>query len=135
MKWIFNYLNIMKIGHCIRPAYRAGTTGLSALGRLTPLVAGLALNFQVMAEEPAEASSFEYSPIPAVDCVINPNQVVDLASPVPGVIDRLHVERSQQVRAGQVVAQLDAGVERANVDLALYRSRIQSEISVGKTNL
>jgi len=121
----------MKILHYMRPAYRAGIIGFSALEHLTLLVAGLALSFQVMAED----SSFKYSPIPAVDCVINPNQVVDLASPVPGVIETLHVERSQQVRAGQVVAQLDAGVERANVDLALYRSGIQSEISVGKTNL
>jgi len=128
---IFNYLNIMKNLHYVRPAYRAGIFGLSALERLILLVAGLALSFHVMAED----SAFKYSPIPAVDCVINPNQVVDLASPVPGVIETLHVERSQQVTAGQVVAQLDAGVERANVDLALYRSGIQSEISVGKTNL
>ena len=133
MKWIFNfnYLNIMKIVHCMRPACRAGITGLPAFERLTMCVAGLALSFQVIAED----SAFKYSPIPAVDCVINPNQVVDLASPVPGVIETLHVERSQQVKAGQIVAQLDAGVERANVDLALYRSRIQSEISLGKTNL
>ena len=128
---IFNCLIIMKKAYHMRPANNAGIIGLSALERLTPLVAGLALSFQVVAED----SSFKYSPIPAVDCVINPNQVVDLASPVPGVIETLHVERSQQVTAGQVVAQLDAGVERANVDLALYRSGIQSEISVGKTNL
>lgn len=114
----------------MRPAYRAGIFGLSALERLTLLVAGLALSFQAMAED-----SYQYSPIPAVDCVINPNQVVDLASPVPGVIDTLHVVRSQRVTAGQVVAQLDAGVERASVDLALYRSGIQSEIGVGKINL
>ncbi len=121
----------MKIVCDKRPSYRAGIIGWSALERLALLVSALALSFQAMAEE----SSFKYSPIPAVDCVINPNQVVDLASPVPGVIATLHVERSQQVTAGQVVAQLDAGVERANVDLALYRSGIQSEISVGKTNL
>jgi RND family efflux transporter MFP subunit len=117
--------------HYMRPVNSIGIIGLSALERLTLLVAGLALSFQVMAED----SPFKYSPIPAVDCVINPNQVVDLASPVPGVIEALHVERSQQVTAGQVVAQLEAGVERANVDLALYRSGIQSEISLGKTNL
>ena len=128
---IFNCLIIMKKAYHMRPANHAGIIGLSALERLTLLVAGLALSFQVMARD----SSFKYSPIPAVDCVINPNQVVDLASPVPGVIETLHVERSQQVAAGQVVAQLDAGVERANVELARYRSEIQSEISVGQTNL
>lgn len=128
--FIFNYLNIMKIIHYMRAAYRAGIFGLSALVWLTLSVAGLAPSFQAMAED-----SYQYSSIPAVDCVINPNQVVDLASPVPGVIDTLHVVRSQQVMTGQVVAQLDAGVERASVDLALYRSGIQSEIGVGKINL
>jgi RND family efflux transporter MFP subunit len=121
----------MKIVNYMRPAYTAGIIGLSAFERRALLVAALALSFQVMAED----SSFKYSPIPAVDCVINPNRVVDLASPVPGVIESLNVERSQQVKSGQVVAQLDAGVERASVDLALYRSGLQSEISVGKTNL
>jgi len=121
----------MKLVCFLRPAFTAGTIGLSAFERLFLLVAGLTLSFQVIAED----SSYKYSSIPAVDCVINPNRVVDLASPVPGVIASLHVERSQQVKAGQVVAQLDAGVERASVDLALYRSGIQSEISVGKTNL
>lgn len=76
-----------------------------------------------------------YSPIPAVDCVINPYRVADLASPVPGVIDRLNVERSQQVSAGEVVAQMDAGVERASVELAEYRAGIQSEINLGQINL
>lgn len=77
----------------------------------------------------------EYSAIPAVDCVINPSQVIDLASPVRGVIDQLLVERSQQVVAGQVMAQLDAKVERANVELATYRASIQSEIQLGEINM
>lgn len=76
-----------------------------------------------------------YSPIPAVDCVINPSQVIDLASPVRGVIDQLLVERSQQVVAGQVMAQLDAQVERANVELASFRANIQSEIQLGEINM
>jgi len=115
----------------MRSAYSVGITGLSRLVQLTLILLALAFSLQVMAEE----SPFKYSSIPAVDCVINPNRVVDLASPVPGVIASLLVERSQQVKSGQVVAQLDAGVERASVDLALYRSGIKSGISVSKTNL
>ena len=73
--------------------------------------------------------------MPAVDCVINPYRVVDIASPVAGVIEKLYVERSQQVAAGQVVAQLEASVERANVELARYRAGIQSEIGLGRVNI
>ena len=124
-------MNIMKKAHKTGPADLGEKIGWSAFGQLTLFMAGFAMSFQVVAED----SSFTYTQIPAVDCVVNPNKVVDLASPVPGVIDTLLVERSQQVTAGQVVAQLDAGVERANVQLARYRAGTQSEISIGETNL
>jgi len=83
----------------------------------------------------ANAATTEYSAMPAVDCVINPYRVVDIASPVAGVIEKLYVERSQPVAAGQVVAQLEASVERANVELARYRAGIQSEIGLGRVNI
>ena len=73
--------------------------------------------------------------MPAVDCVINPYRVVDISSPVAGVIEKLYVERSQHVSAGQVVAQLEASVERANVELARYRANVQSEVGLGKVNI
>lgn len=89
------------------------------------------LSFQALAND----SSTVYSTIPGVDCVINPYQVADLASPVAGVIETLYVERSQQVLAGQMVAQLNSDVERASVELARYRAGIQSEIRLGQVNM
>ncbi len=83
----------------------------------------------------ANDSPTVYSTIPGVDCVINPYQVADLASPVAGVIETLYVERSQQVMAGQMVAQLNADVERASVELARFRAGIQSEIRLGQVNM
>ena len=76
-----------------------------------------------------------YSAIPAVDCVINPFRVVDISSPVAGVIEKLHVDRSQPVSKGQVIARLEASVERANVDLARYRASVESEIELGMVNI
>ncbi|MDH3388339.1 MAG: efflux RND transporter periplasmic adaptor subunit [Gammaproteobacteria bacterium] len=83
----------------------------------------------------ANAPDTVYSSMPAVDCVINPFRVVDISSPVAGVIEKLYVERSQQVSAGQVVAELEASVERANVELARYRANVESEIELGKVNI
>ena len=83
----------------------------------------------------AKAPDPVYSSMPAVDCVINPYRVVDIASPVAGVIEKLYVERSQQVTAGQVVAQLEASVDRANVELARYRASVESEIGLGTVNI
>ena len=73
--------------------------------------------------------------LPAVDCVITPYEIIDLASPVPGVLDDILVERSEQVSKGQVVAKLAAGIEQATVALAKLRADIQSEIKARKVNL
>ncbi len=72
---------------------------------------------------------------PVVDCVISPYQIVDLASPVSGVIERVLVERSDYVKKGQVVAELAAGVERAAVALAKARAEVEPEINVWQINL
>jgi RND family efflux transporter MFP subunit len=57
--------------------------------------------------------------------VIEPQQVVRLASPVVGVIARLDVDRGDIVRQGQVVGKLEDGVETAR--LALARARATNE--------
>jgi RND family efflux transporter MFP subunit len=60
--------------------------------------------------------------------VITPRAAVDLSSAVPGVLESITVERSDRVEAGQMVAQLDSGVERVSVELAKARAAIESEI-------
>src|SRR5262249_49378288 len=59
------------------------------------------------------------------ECVIEPQQVVKLASPVVGVIARLDVDRGDIVRQGQIVGKLEDGVEAAR--LALARARVTNE--------
>ncbi|MDO6440947.1 efflux RND transporter periplasmic adaptor subunit [Marinobacter sp. 2_MG-2023] len=81
------------------------------------------------------ADNAVHSPVPAVDCVINPSQVADVSSPVSGVVEQVLVQRSEQVRKGQAVAQMNADVERANFELAQYRADILSEIELSKINL
>jgi RND family efflux transporter MFP subunit len=59
------------------------------------------------------------------DCVIEPQQIVRLASPVVGVIARLDVDRGDIVRQDQIVGKLEDGVEAAR--LALARARATNE--------
>ncbi len=73
--------------------------------------------------------------LPALDCVINPYKVFDLGSGVRGVLDKVNVELSDYVEANQVVAELDAGVERASVAVARARAEITSEMLLGQLNL
>ena len=57
-----------------------------------------------------------------LDCVINPSIVADLGSGAPGVLDRVLVERSDFVKVGDVVAELESGVETAALELARARA-------------
>src|SRR5262249_10289915 len=52
------------------------------------------------------------------DCVIEPQQIVKLASPVVGVIARLDVDRGGIVHQGQILGKIEDGVEAATLALA-----------------
>lgn len=51
------------------------------------------------------------------DCLLEPQMVVNLSSPVTGVISKVKVDRGDKVRKGEVVVQLHAEVEQAMVRL------------------
>jgi RND family efflux transporter MFP subunit len=71
-----------------------------------------------MAETPgtSNASATEF------ECVIEPHQLVKLASAVVGVIARLDVDRGDVVRQGQIVGKLEDAVEEATLALAQARA-------------
>ncbi len=73
--------------------------------------------------------------LPRFDCVITPFKMADVASPVPGVLEVVHLDRSDRVEQGQVVAALDSGVERASLELSRVRATMNSEVHLGKINL
>lgn len=56
------------------------------------------------------------------DCLIEPSQVVRVNSGVEGVIQAIYVERGDDVRRGQVVAQLRDDVDRAAAAAAQARA-------------
>ena len=57
-----------------------------------------------------------------LDCMIQPNQIVQVGTPVSGVVERIAVERGDTVVRGQVLVQLSAAVERASLAVALERA-------------
>ena len=70
-----------------------------------------------------------------LDCVIEPYEVVDIGSPVTGVIEKVLVERSDLVEQNQVVAELESGVERAAVEVARARAEMRGEIRAREASL
>lgn len=94
--------------------WRRLALGLSALGCAWPALAAL--------------------PKPA-GCLIEPDQVADVGSPVTGVIDRLPVALGDTVQVGQPLVFLRTDVERANTEVATLRAQVESEIKAAAANL
>lgn len=59
------------------------------------------------------------------ECLITPYRVAAVGSSASGVLEAVEVERGDRVRAGDVIARLRSGVERAAVDLAKARAEFE----------
>jgi cobalt-zinc-cadmium efflux system membrane fusion protein len=68
-------------------------------------------------------------------CLIEPERVADIGSPVVGVIDSVRVDRGDAVVAGQALAVLRADVERANVNVAEGRAKLEADVAAANANL
>ena len=66
------------------------------------------------------------------DCVIEPNELVEVGTPVSGVMDTLKVKRGDSVKKGQVLATLNSRVERAMVDLARAKAERDQTLKAKK---
>ncbi|MFP4039918.1 MAG: efflux RND transporter periplasmic adaptor subunit [Desulfosudaceae bacterium] len=53
--------------------------------------------------------------------LVAPSEAIEVSSQVPGIIERVAVERGDRIKEGQVLAELKSGVEKAQVDLARAR--------------
>jgi RND family efflux transporter MFP subunit len=73
--------------------------------------------------------------LPTVDCVITPSKVIEISAAVPGLVEALYVDRTDQVTKGQLLGVLKADVEKASVNLAEARSKMTAEMSAEQVNL
>lgn len=58
----------------------------------------------------------------AHNCLIEPAQTIELASPVTGLLEEVRVKRGDRVSKGQLIAQLEAHAEQAAVELSRFKS-------------
>ena len=68
-------------------------------------------------------------------CLIEPEQVADVGTPVTGVIEELPVKLGDEVRAGQALVVLRADVEKANAQAAQLRSNVDAEARAAQASL
>jgi RND family efflux transporter MFP subunit len=72
---------------------------------------------------------------PAVGCLIGPERVADIGSPVTGVIASVKVERGDAVKQGEALIVLDSAIEQAGVQAAQARSVIDADVKAAEANL
>lgn len=56
--------------------------------------------------------------LPALSCLVNPSQVVDIASPVAGVVEKLYVKKGDSLSKGQKILVLNSDLEKLAVKSA-----------------
>ncbi len=69
-----------------------------------------------------ELSIIDSNSAKQVSCMIEPSEVIEVASPVQGIIDDVMVDRGDYVKTNQIIATLKKGLEEVNVDL--YQTRL-----------
>jgi RND family efflux transporter MFP subunit len=73
--------------------------------------------------------------VDAATCLLKPKQVIQVSSPVFGVLASVLVDRADNVKTGQVVARLVATVEEAQVAIDQLRAKNTTQIEVAKVDL
>jgi membrane fusion protein, heavy metal efflux system len=71
----------------------------------------------------------------AVGCIISPERVAEIGSPVVGIVRALGVESGDSVRMGQALVTLQSEVESAGVQAAQARSAIDADVRASAVNL
>lgn len=72
---------------------------------------------------------------PAYACLIEPYQKIELRSPVEALITAVHVDRGATVKKGQVLVELDSGVEQAALAAAQFRAVMEGELRSAETRV
>ena len=73
--------------------------------------------------------------LPELECLIEPNVVIDIGSPTHGIVDTLAVDRSDVVQTDDVLAKLDSTQQSAAVRKAHARAAMESEIRTREAEL
>ena len=58
----------------------------------------------------------------ALGCMLQPSKIVEISSPVSGVLEDVLVKRGDIIESGYILFRLKAGVEKAGVELARVRT-------------
>lgn len=70
------------------------------------------------------------SEIKPLDCVIQPSELIEVGSAESGIIENIYFDRSQHVKKGDHLVQLDARVERMDTHLAAKKASTKTAVEL-----
>jgi RND family efflux transporter MFP subunit len=70
-----------------------------------------------------------------LDGLVEPYLIVNVGSGVAGILETVKVDRGDMVKKGQVLARLQAGVEKATMELARARAKMKADIKAKQERL
>jgi len=95
------------------------------------LVGGVVLHMMMV----AMISGLGWAEPIVIEGLIEPSMIVNIGSPVPGILESVKVDRGDMVRKGQTLATLESGVEKATMVLAKARAEMEQTIRAGEARL
>jgi RND family efflux transporter MFP subunit len=83
----------------------------------------------LLAAHAAAATPGEY------DCIIEARSMVEIRSPVEGLIETVSVDRGDPVKKGQVVVLLESGPEKANLAIARSKAEMTGPVEAAQARV
>lgn len=113
-----------------RARHRASRLGAGLLVTLGAGAAALGFAAAATAAEPAPSlSSRDFA------CLVEPSQTVKVGAAVNGLLAKVEVDRGDVVRAGQILARLESGVEEAALALAEVRASNDAQMESNRVKM
>lgn len=78
---------------------------------------------------PPQAGAAEF------DCIIEPSKVLEIRSPLEGLVETIKVDRGDIVAKGQVLAELDTSVDRAQAAISKHRAEMEGAVHSGESRV
>ncbi len=73
--------------------------------------------------------------MPIFECLIQPDKLIHISSPINGILDKVYVDDSDHVKKGQKLARLESSVQQAAVNVSKAKASRQDEINLKEINL
>lgn len=69
------------------------------------------------------------------DCMIEPAQVVEVRSPVTGILQQVHARRGQFIRRGEVLVTIESSVEQSAAETTRFRATAQGSLLLARNKV